>query len=423
MKNRVHIEAIKAKVNNLFSEWVTIEDEKDGKKNVYKIVDTRDERELSRHRANKLSYYLKEHLDNTEQLFIENEIDKAKELQTYFPDYKTKAKDKEFYFTLQRWIDCLATPKKEIDTRFWLTSFFDETVQDTNDYKYHKLLIKRNGHSGLNIDGKTSKIYTTELAVLLISQELPARNMETQTETTIDGWEYLQTYIEAYKEGEQYFESEFRVSPSTLYGANAEQYVRDIHFNFFHVNLKEGNKGWGYVKKEYPITLTHETIKKFGYYSGIVSKIEEQVKKHRKLFATFDKCDHESTPTPKQGKQEQPNTFDELFFTPEHAEICLEVLRELQPPVIDSINNYVGKAKGVFPLWISVLKSHKPEPLIRHFPDVVYKNLLNDKVKGLNLTEDASEFRKTYKRLETNNVRLDIKALLSQYSQEGKLRK
>jgi hypothetical protein len=247
--------------------------------------------------------------------------------------------------------------------------------------------------------------------------------METQTETTIDCWEYLQTYIEAYKEGEQYFESEFRVSPSTLYGANAEQYVRDIHFNFFHVNLKEGNKGWGYVKKAYPITLTHETIKKFGYYSSIVSKIEEQVKKHRKLFATFDKCDHESTPTPKQGKQEQPNTFDELFFTPEHAEICLEVLRELQPPVIDSINNYVGKAKGVFPLWISVLKSHKPEPLIRHFPDVVYKNLLNDKVKGLNLTEDASEFRKTYKRLETNNVRLDIKALLSQYSQEGKLGK
>lgn len=122
-------------------------------------------------------------------------------------------------------------------------------------------------------------------------------------------------------------------------------------------------------------------------------------------------------------KQEQPKTFQELFYNPEHAEPCLKILNELQPPVIDALNNYIGKAKGIFPLWVKVLKEHKPTPLIIHFKDTVYKDLLNQKIKGLNLTKDASEFRKDYKRLKKNKIELDIKAILSQYSQSGKLGK
>ena len=120
---------------------------------------------------------------------------------------------------------------------------------------------------------------------------------------------------------------------------------------------------------------------------------------------------------------EQPKTFEELFYNPDHAEPCLKILNELDPPAIDSINNYIGKAKGIFPLWIKVLKNHKPYPLIKHFKDTVYKDLLNQKVKGLNLTKDASEFRKQYRRIETDKIELDIKTLLSQYSQSGKLGK
>jgi hypothetical protein len=126
---------------------------------------------------------------------------------------------------------------------------------------------------------------------------------------------------------------------------------------------------------------------------------------------------------PTEKKKEEPQTFEELFYNPEHAEPCLNILRELQPPAIDQINNYIGKAKGVFPLWIRVLKSHKPEPLIKHFKDIVYKDLLNQKLKGLNLSKDASEFRKQYKRLENDKIELDIKAILSQLSQSGKLGK
>jgi hypothetical protein len=56
------------------------------------------------------------------------------------------------------------------------------------------------------------------------------------------------------------------------------------------------NEGWGYVKKQYPLTLTHKVIKEFGYYSGVVNKVEEQIKKHPRLFASFDKCEHNLLP-------------------------------------------------------------------------------------------------------------------------------
>ena len=178
------------------------------------------------------------------------------------------------------------------DTRFWLTTFFEEQEQTKHEYKVFKREIENNGCFKVKTETDTVKIYTPELAVIFTSNKLSARNMDTQTETIINGSDYLNTYIEAYKEGEQYFETEFKVSTNTLYGANAEQYVRDIHLNFFHVQHTGTNEGWSYVKKQYPMILTHKAVKEFGYYSGIVNKVEEQVKKYPRLFATFDKCEH-----------------------------------------------------------------------------------------------------------------------------------
>jgi len=186
--------------------------------------------------------------------------------------------------------------KQKKETRFWLSTFVEKQEQTKHPYKSFKREIENNGCLKVKTETDTVKIYTPELAVILNSKELSAFNMDTQTETTINGWDYLNTYIEAYKEGEQYFETEFKVSPDTLYGANAKQYVRDIHLNFFHVQHTGANEGWGYVKEQYPTTLTHKVVKEYGYYSGIVNKVEEQVKKYPLQFATFDKCEHNLPP-------------------------------------------------------------------------------------------------------------------------------
>ncbi len=198
-----------------------------------------------------------------------------------------------------------------VDTRFWLTTFLDEQEQETQQYKSFQSGIKNSGCVIMNTDTGNVKIYTPELAVIFTSKELPARNVDTDVEIKLNGWEYLKTYIEAYKEGEHYFETEFKVSPDTLYGANAEQYVRDIHLNFFHVQHTGINKGWGYVKKQYPFILTHEVVREFGYYSGIVNKVEEQIKKYPQQFATFDKCEHNLPP-------HQTKTYPAKFYALYH---------------------------------------------------------------------------------------------------------
>ena len=217
--------------------------------------------------------------------------------------------------------------KGGIDTRFWLSSFFEELEQTTHEYKSFQREIENNGCVSINSDNNKVKVYTPELALIFISKELPARNMDTQKETILNGWEYLKTYIEAYKEGERYFEIEFKVSPNTLYGASAEQYVRDIHLNFFHVQHIGIKEGWGYVKKQYPLILTHKVVKEWGYYSGIVNKVEEQVKKHPQLFTTFDKCEHNLPP--QQAETESDKLKAELgkygFFE-------LTVVKQLSEP-------------------------------------------------------------------------------------------
>ncbi len=118
-----------------------------------------------------------------------------------------------------------------------------------------------------------------------------------------------------------------------------------------------------------------------------------------------------------------PHTINEIFYNESNAEPCLSILMNLDEPFIDADWNYIGKNKGIFPLWIKEMKRHSPKPLVKHFPDFVYKDLLNSKIKGLNLSKDASEFRKDYKRLEINKIGIQIKTILSQLSQSGKLGK
>jgi hypothetical protein len=189
------------------------------------------------------------------------------------------------------------------DTRYSLAKFYKNLPKAK--YEMMKSQIEKDGYFILREENKKNdfKIYTTELAFVFLSNEITVDNLDTKTVTKIKSWEYFNTYIESYKKGEQYFENEFKISPNIIYGANGEEYVEGIHKNYFYVQHIEGFDGWGYVKKNYPIILTHNAVKEFGYYSGIVNKVEEQVKKYPLRFATFDKFKD----------KEKFKTFEELF--------------------------------------------------------------------------------------------------------------
>lgn len=185
------------------------------------------------------------------------------------------------------------------DVKYFLHTFWDDVEQSKDFYKSFKNHIEIDGFANVKFGTDNIKIYTPELAIILITEQLQVRNMETQTETQINGRDYFQTYFEAYKEGQSYFDEKFKVTPDTLY-ANAEQYVRDIHLNLFHSKIDATTKGWDFVRRKYSFILTHNKVKEFGYYSGIVSKVEELISKYPKVFENIDKCEH--------GLQNEPNS-------------------------------------------------------------------------------------------------------------------
>ncbi len=114
-----------------------------------------------------------------------------------------------------------------------------------------------------------------------------------------------------------------------------------------------------------------------------------------------------------------PNTFESMFSDQFAANASLEVLRTLEKPVINESNVYVGKNKGIIPIWIRMLKSY-PELFISSLTEIEIKDILNQKIKNLNLSKDASEFRKDYKRLDTEELLLEMKTIFSKSSQPSK---
>ncbi len=235
------------------------------------------------------------------------------------------------------------------DIQYSLIDIFPEQVENTSNYKSFKRQIDKQGFLEIKTESGPVNIYTPELAFIFTSKELPVTEMFKSEKLTINGWNFVKTFAEAYKEGEDYFDKEFGVPPSTLYGPNAESYVKGIHENYFHIKHQDINDGWRWVKITYPLTLSHKDIRKYGYYSGIISKVDKLVKKHPILFKTYDKCDHESQET-----AETKNEFPEK----EISRTKQTIQNELES--IDKVKSwgYAFKSENDYLIFVSLLTDY-----------------------------------------------------------------
>lgn len=218
--------------------------------------------------------------------------------------------------------------RKIKDTRFLLTPFFEEKTQNDHTYKYFENEIKDKGFIVINTETDTVNVYNPTLAFFLRQERLTVQSMDSGVETKISGWEYLKTYIEGYNKGAKDFDSEFSISPEVLYGANAEQYVKDLHLNYFHIKHNKKHEGWHFVREKFNEILTHNQIKEYGYYSGIVAKVGGMVKKYPQLFRSFNECEFESPPQPIKTSQTPPeNIVIKPTIATETAEDLFDIMK------------------------------------------------------------------------------------------------
>jgi hypothetical protein len=104
---------------------------------------------------------------------------------------------------------------------------------------------------------------------------------------------------------------------------------------------------------------------------------------------------------------ETPKTFEELFYNIDFVNPCIDILKELKSPFIDTDYNYIGKLKGVYCIWIEELTK---QGIIKSYSErKIYASLIPTKIKGFSI--DESMFGKIPIRAE--NYRIDIKSKIS----------
>lgn len=107
-------------------------------------------------------------------------------------------------------------------------------------------------------------------------------------------------------------------------------------------------------------------------------------------------------------EQETPKTFDELFYNIELVQPSIDILKEIEPPLIDTDYNYIGRLKGIICVWIDELQR---QGIVKHYSDrKIFASLIPQKIKRFSI--DESMFGKYQSKAE-NNYRTDIKTKIS----------
>jgi hypothetical protein len=107
-------------------------------------------------------------------------------------------------------------------------------------------------------------------------------------------------------------------------------------------------------------------------------------------------------------EQETPKTFEALFYDVNFVSPCIDILKKLEPPLIDTECNYIGNSKGAFCVWIDEM--HR-QGIVKHFSDrKIFASLIPQKIKRFSI--DESMFGKPQRKAE-DRYRTDMKTLLS----------
>jgi hypothetical protein len=150
--------------------------------------------------------------------------------------------------------------------------------------------------------------------------------------------------------------------------------------------------------------LNWDRIEEFSDFSSL----DEREGFERK-FSISDILKAQQSEKPKP-RQETPKTFDELFYNTDLITPCVDILKELDPPLVDTDYNYIGKLKGVICVWIDemkrqgIVKSNYPEER------KLFAELIPQKLKRFSI--DESMFGK-YQRKAEDNYRTEIKTKVS----------
>jgi hypothetical protein len=110
-------------------------------------------------------------------------------------------------------------------------------------------------------------------------------------------------------------------------------------------------------------------------------------------------------------EQETPETFESLFYNKNLVNPCINILKEIEPPLIDNDCNFLGRVKSGILIWIDEMQ--RQAVIKKGYPQErkLLALLIPLKIKGFAI--DESMFSKNSVRAE-RQYRTDIKAMVSE---------
>lgn len=111
---------------------------------------------------------------------------------------------------------------------------------------------------------------------------------------------------------------------------------------------------------------------------------------------------------------DETQTLEELFINPDSYEKCINVLKEVDPPILSIDNVFIGKEKGALVLWVDYLKRFNLIDIRQN--DKTYSKLISE---AFNFSISDATFRKVSVRAK-QNYESDFNQLLSQVYQSVK---
>lgn len=101
------------------------------------------------------------------------------------------------------------------------------------------------------------------------------------------------------------------------------------------------------------------------------------------------------SPQQKASPQSEFKTFDDLFHNKEKILPCIEVLRKVEPPLIDTENRFIGSPKGAICVWYEEMRK---QGLVKNADGKTLSKLIPERIENLSISERM--FREYHKRAE-----------------------
>jgi len=207
---------------------------------------------------------------------------------------------------------------------------------------------------------------------------------------------------------------------ATFNGKDIEKYKRPLFINPVFVGKPEFDKFFE-AEITYCSTQNKIALKEQDFVTDISNWIEQKSKDENLSIPRKRKCKEfleyiQTKALPPQPiikqkpEQETPKTFDELFYNTDLVKPCIDILKELDPPLIDTDCNYIGKLKGVFCVWIDEMQKQGIVKSNYQEERKLFASLIPTKINRFSI--DESMFGKYQSKAE-NQYRTDIKTKVS----------